>query len=195
MNKLSLVLISLMGLYGCASSPMPDNVETRQQGGKDYIDKVTHEFVMKNKPSFSRVKICVVENVRNDSVDVKDAASSFTGAYTGNVYHIEKGRTEGGGQTVRLVDEDTETIIATGVTDYTKAMIASYLRYDVKIVSSEQENKLRMVFSRIEAAQSNTGYMSNDGFNPIGTWYGTGSGAALEALGAVAQQLNSCISE
>ena len=52
-----------------------------------------------------------------------------------------------------------------------------------------------MVFSRIEAAQGDTGYLSNDGFNPVGTWYGAGSGAALEALQGVAQSLGRCISE
>ena len=189
-----LFIVSLVYIFvGCAATPMPENVQTRPyRGSNQIIDTIDHSFFAAESPSFSQVKICEVETVRNDEVGLEDSSRSFVGAYTGNYYNVESREKVGGGNTIRLIDEQSSTIIASGVSPFTHALLTNYLRYDVKLSPTENGSVI-MIFSRLVHAQIDTGYLSNSGFGPVGTWAGTGAPVVLETIEQVATSLKNCI--
>ncbi len=191
--KRNLLACCALFIAACATPVLPSNVETRSiNGNNSVIDRVNHSFEVAEKPSFEKIRICVIENVRNEAVTVEDSSNSFVGRYTGNVYNVEREKETGGGETIRYLDEESSTLIASGTSQYTHALLMQYLQYDVKI-TAKSDTKVGMIFTRINAAQKDTGYMKNSGFRPVGTWGGAGAPAALQAIQAEADRLKNCI--
>lgn len=194
------VYFSLMALIlgGCSSAPiaLPSNVTTvpTGMGQSTYIDKIDHSFIPQKTVSFGAVKVCAASTFTNDSVVLKDNAGSFVGAYTGRYYQQSNSQQISGGNVFKLVDDQTNTLIATGnkkSKPQQGGLIVDYIKYDAKIVLAN--NHVQLVFQNIQAAQQSTGSSANDGFRQIGTWSGARAPAALETIHSIASNFKNCL--
>ena len=194
------LLIGLVGILlgGCSSAPivLPSNVTSvpSGMGQSTYIDKVDHSFIPAKAVSFSNVKVCAATTFTNDSITLKDNAGSFVGAYTGNYYQRNNSQQVNGGNIFKLIDEQSNTIIATGnkkSKPQQGGLIVDYIKYDAKV--SLNNNHIQLQFQNIQAAQQSTGASSNDGFRPIGTWAGARAPAAIETINALAASFKNCL--
>jgi len=98
---LSCGLLALVA-SGCQTIELPSNAQL----AGNYLDKVT--FTYKSGADFSKRKICVADNIQNRSVRLQD--SSLTVGHKS----ITTQSVELGGEFFKLIDEKSETLIATG---------------------------------------------------------------------------------
>lgn len=196
--KKYLLIIGFGALVGCSSAPvtLPSNVSTIPTGvgQSTYIDKINYSFITQKPVSFSTVKVCAASTFTNDGVSLQDSAGSFVGAYSGQYYEKSNSQQISGGNVFKLIDDQSNTIIATG-NKKTKAqqggLIVDYIKYDAKI--SLIENKVQVQFQNIQAAQQNTGGSTNNGYRPIGTWSGARAPAAIETIDNLATSFKNCL--
>jgi len=103
---------------------------------------------------------------------------------------ITRQSVEPGGEFFKLIDEKSETLIATGVEAYTSMLLTRFAKFDVKSASSNGSTTL--VFSNITWAQQSTGYLMNDGFNPASALPGGPAAEIYETLSRVSDKIKSC---
>ncbi|AMP03756.1 hypothetical protein [Collimonas pratensis] len=194
--KKLLAIFALGILSGCASQvPLPSNVAVTQSGSNgSYIDKVDFSYDAQGTPDFSKLKLCVAENVTNNDVSLRDASGSFVGAYTKNYYQTNHMQTVSGKNVFKYLDENSSTLIANGTTvSVTQSLIPikDFVKYEAK--SAVANNKITLVFFNITRAQQDTGAATNDGFNPVGVWPGARSQDVYASLETVAHKIKTCL--
>lgn len=179
--------VAAIALTGCASpkSTLLPNVKT--QG--DYVQSVYFDI-----PETFDSEIaanCIVENVTNDSVILKDSSNSFVGDFTGTYYNINSSKEVGGGTVLQRVSDSR--VIAHGTTEYRSMLLKHYLKFGI---SAKAENgKTRLTFKNLKQTQQDTGFASNDGFTSIGTWGGSGLDEAYMALDNIKNNISVCMDE
>ena len=185
-------------LAGCSSTPiqLPSNVKTipSGMGQSTYIDKVDHSFIPSKAVTFSNLKICAASTFVNDGITLKDNSGSFVGAYTGRYYQQNNKQQINGGDVFKLIDEQSNTLIATGnkkTRPQQGGLIVDFIKYDAKVALSN--NHVQLQFQNIQAAQQGTGSSSNDGFRPVGTWAGARAPAAIETINNLAVVFKNCV--
>ncbi len=196
MNKpVFAVVILLIFLSGCASQvPLPANVTTTQSGNGTYIDRADYSYQTDSAPSFSSLKLCVAENFTNNDVTLSDSSSSFVGAYTGNYYQVDKTQNVTGKDVFKYVDDSTSTLIANGTTTSVSKQlvpITDIVKFEMK--SSLKGRNVQIEFFNITRAQKDTGYATNDGFNPVGAWSGARAPDIIASLEGIANKIKSCL--
>jgi hypothetical protein len=168
-------------LIGCQTIELPSNAQITT-GDRPYLDRVT--FTYKSNADFSKRKVCVADNIQNRSVRLQD--SSLMVGTRG----ITRQSIEPGGEFFKLIDEKSETLIATGVENFTLRLLSSFAKFDLKSASSNGSTTL--VFSNITWAQQSTGYLMNDGFNPASALPGGPAAEIYETLSKVSDKIKSC---
>ena len=182
-------------LSSCASQvQLPNNVSIRETGSAAYIDKVRFTYQTGSNTDFSKLKLCIAENITNDSVIIKDSADSWVGPATGNYYRNTDSQVISGKSIFKYVDDKNSTLITDGTTTYSNGGILptnQFVRFNLK--TAIKDGSVILLFSNIKRAQQNTGLLSNDGFTPVGAWAGADAKGTYEQLENVANSIKSCI--
>ena len=192
----SAIILTAMALAGCAGPTvqLPSNV-TLTHGSRDeaYIDRVDFSYRSPARHDFSKLKLCVAENVSNGSVSLRDSAGSFVGAASRTYYQANNVQAVQGDGVFKLVDDPSSTLIATGtvVSGESTAIVKDYVRFELK-ASTSGEN-VGLDFYAITRAQQNTGSLANDGFAPVGVWFGSRAPDIYASIQKVADKLKGCI--
>lgn len=188
------VLAIAMLVAGCASQvQLPANVATSNGGdGGSYMERADFSYRADSPPQFSRVKLCIAENLNNDAVTLRDSAGSFVGPATGRYYQPDNRQNIGGGAIFKYSDDAAATLIATGgISANTGLMVRDHIRFDLK--ASIAGPNVGLVLYNIRRAQENSGILANDGFKPVGVWPGARAPEVYAALEGVAFKVMNCI--
>lgn len=195
MKKLALGILILTGLLGCAQEPiqLPNNVRTISMGlaKQTQIDTVDKSFDASQNVDFAKVKLCLVDNVQNENVNLKDSSGSIIGNRAGQYYEKTNTQNIASANLIKYLDESTKTIVVTGNTRTPPSFIVDIVKYDLKV--QQQDQHFKVVFQNILRAQQDTGTISNRGFNPVGTWSGARAPKIISALDVVANKFENCI--
>lgn len=191
--------MSVLALVGCVQAPiqLPSNVSTvsMQTGGKQtQIDKIDESFISEKPLAFSKIKFCGIDSFSNNSVTLQDTAGSFVGQYTGNYYQKNNNQVVGGGSSIKYLDENNKIIVFTGNIRTKPQMggfVVDIIQYDAKIW--DEGGKTKLVFQNILRAQKNSGSVSNDGFNPVGTWGGARAPVVVDTIHQLAEKFKVCV--
>lgn len=184
-------------ITACSSQvPLPSNVSVTPSGsmGGLYIDKIDFSYSTPNIQEFAKLKLCIAENITNNTVNLRDSVGSFVGSYTGNYYQTNNTQTISGGGIFKYLDDSTSTVIANGTTvsDSNALLLTKdFIKFEVKAATNN--NHVTLIFSNITRAQQNTGSLSNDGFNPVGVWSGARAPDIYTSIESVANKIKTCL--
>ena len=160
---------------------------------KEYLEKVESEVVEMSATKqeiFSKAKSCVAEHVSFDGTIIRDAAGSNMSAFF-NPLTSGSSSTIQGGQVLTFADIDTGKIVANSRVDYGGMMTSSNAQSRLTLVIKEGRFKLR--HTAIKQLSKSTGYTKNNGYIPVGMWWGAGSSAVKTALEGVSTKVINCI--
>lgn len=155
------------------------------------VEKIDWSFRAEGPVEFSRVKRCIAVNIHNDEVQLRDSAGSQVGPATGNYYRQDNRSAVQSGDVFKIVDDQNQYLIAQGQTDKTSGLSGWIIRFDLE--AAVEPGRVVLVMRNVKLAASDTGLLSNNGFQPLGTWFRFKSNYA--ALNAVASAVRSCITE
>lgn len=163
--------------------------------GREYLEKVESD-VFETKGTIAEItkkaKLCIAQNLRNDSVRITDSAPSNDTfpivSDFGSEGHTES--LEGGGLFIE-VDIEGGTIIANSKVDQKGFMITRNIKSTFTLLAKEDRFKIR--HTNIERVQKDSGTMRNRGYNPVGKWAGTGWKKTEKALQAVSLKVAECV--
>lgn len=179
---------------GCASVPMPSNVTTTSIESNNYIDTVDFSYQSSQTKTFSKLKLCIAENVSNGAVSLQDSSGSFVGPATGRYYQIDHSQVIHGGGAFKYLDDTIFTLIAQGTVDggpVAFGITKDFVKFDLKAAIDGRAVTLK--FLNITRAQQSTGAIVNDGFNPVGTWSGARPIQVYDTLEGVANKVKACL--
>lgn len=188
MKTTLLLLLALSASAGAKNVALPDNVTLRPSGSRsgDYIDTVT---VKAGAASFSRLKLCLAQNVSNPSLLITggvDAPMTFAGSNKTQTAAIQ------GGNIFKYQDEGERTAIVMGSVEGARVVLSRrIIRFEMTAVAGDDHTLLR--FTNIEHATENTGAVANSGFIPVGAWAGAKPESVIHALDGLAQRVASCL--
>ena len=200
MRKHALILSVSIFVASCAmhkvDPALPSNVTLTAPDsyGGQYIQQIDFTYPYTSKAKASAAK-CVAFNVSNKSVVISDSSNSFVGSYTGNVYHLNKSQTLGGGQVTQYADKEQGIVVADGRTEafFTIMGMPNAKIIDYKLMVDASGNSTVVSFSDIKAAMRETGYASNSGPIPLGAWSGAKPMLAYNSLKNIADKLAKCL--
>lgn len=195
MKAFSLALLGTSLLVGCAAPRLPENVGVSSDGR--YVERMAFNqaTTLPTETVYGRMKTCIAEYISNEGVDLTDSAGSFVGL-SGKHYQIDRARTTQGGSTIQAEDRGTKTIIAKGAVPYSGGApikLAHYLKFTVRAKATD--GNIELLLSQITSAQESTGYATNRGFSPLGTWAGSTAGDAYSAAKSLSDQVFACVSQ
>ena len=196
MRSAIVVLIALLPCTALAAKwEVPSNVTTKSGPYRGaYADTVDFSYQAGQSVGFAKAKLCVVENVANNTVSLQDSAGSFVGPATGTYYRNSSSQTVQGGGVFKYIDDDSSTLVATGTTDggtSALGLVRDLVKFDLKVETAGEAVTIK--FSNILRAQQNTGSLANDGFQPIGTWRGSRFQGVYESLEGIAGKIRQCM--
>ncbi|MCW3837993.1 hypothetical protein ACFQ1E_17855 [Sphingomonas canadensis] len=186
---IGMALIGAITVYPtsvAAKEDFPPNVTIAKDKTVEMID---WSFPINQPLDFSRLKRCVATNIHGDEVQLRDSAGSWVGPATGNYYQRDNRGTAQARDTFKMVDDKAQFLIAQGQTDRTSGLSGWIIRFDLE--AALEQGRVTMTMRNLKLAASNTGSLTNDGFQPLGSWYRFKSNYA--ALEAVANTLKACI--
>lgn len=198
MKKIIYIGVICSFLIGCASQQVDKNLSNFS--GVTYNDydgkyKTIKNFTMNSSTnkSLSDINVCLLQNIENEDINLSDTSKSFIGPYSGNYYNVTS-RSKSLGGSVQQYSDD-KTIIVKGVTKYlnpqTWVPITNYVRYTLTV--QKDKESLAFTFNNIRQAQSETGYLPNNGFGTVGNWEGANPSIMLKALEGEVLKINSCL--
>lgn len=196
MRKLIAIAVSAIILSGCAPSRIDalNSINGLEYGPGDLGDEIIASYTVDQNITVPSEKLafCVASSIDNDSVQLKDSSTSIVTA--GRYYNFERSNTVGGGSTVQYASQNG--IVANGVTSYSPKGIAMGITYFVKykLTVKQSESGVRYVFSNIQQAQSNTGYIPNRGFAKISAnkWSASNAEIVINRLNIELNKIQSC---
>lgn len=187
-------------ITGCSAPRLPENavVTPSDSLGRRFMTSSTFQIQTSSPEeiTFRKAKLCIAQHIQNEGVSLDDSSGSFVGPYTGHYYQINNSRTTQSGQALVMADDELKTVIARGVVPFDGAdffKLKHYLKFAMK--TSIKANNINIEFTQLSAAQADTGYMSNNGFGPVGAWGGGPAGGAYKATETVANTIFACINE
>ncbi|MEQ4692669.1 hypothetical protein [Providencia manganoxydans] len=203
MKKLLVIGAVLSLLSGCATLDRSRDINLNSINGVILENNGSYEIVKSYSKEIigsvdkDKLKVCITRVVSNDDVRLSDSASSFTGAYTGNYYHIEKSSTSRGGDVINTGASSENIVVANGTTSYFYdaglMKVERIVRFNLDIESSTTGELF--TFTNIKQAQKNSGTVQNDGFSPIGSWAGAGPIQAIQQFDKLATEIHRCASK
>lgn len=186
-TMLAAVLLCAMGSATAKNIALPDNVTLRPGNmSGDYIDAVTLSVP---GASFSKLKLCLAQNVSNPAVSVTggtDAPLAFRSNQQTQTTTVQ------GGGIFKYEDAAAHTAIVMGSVDGGPAMMSrEIIRFELTAIAGDEGTSLK--FNNIARATENTGVVSNAGFQPVGAWRGAKPLAVIDALSALGGRVGSCL--
>lgn len=187
--------LALALLAACATEvPMPSNVRTQTiSGGAKMMESVDFSYAS-TSANFSKLKLCVAENVARPDVQLSDSVGSFVGPATGIYYQANNRQTVAGGSIFKYVDDSTANLIATGSARAAPAMggmVNDIVQFDLR--AGTTRSGVTLTFVNITRALQHSGSVSNAGFNPVFTHSGARAEGVYSALEATAMRLKGCM--
>ena len=192
-----ILLFSLIGFVvtGCAQK-IDSNLSSFE--GVTYTDymneyKYINTYTIKGSTnkSMKNVNVCVLQNIRDKDVVLSDNADSFVGS-TGRYYNLTSS-TNSHGNSQRYINDDV--IIINGFTQYQNPQsfipVTNYVRYTLSV--KKDKTNIQYFFNNITQAQSTTGSLPNNGFNPIGNWDGANPSVILKTLNDEIKKIEVCL--
>ena len=192
-----ILLFSLIGFLvtGCAQK-IDSNLSSFE--GVTYTDymneyKYINTYTIKGSTnkSMKNVNVCVLQNIRDKDVVLTDNADSFVGS-TGRYYNLTSS-TNSHGNSQRYINDDV--IIINGFTQYQNPQsfipVTNYVRYTLSV--KKDKTNIQYFFNNITQAQSTTGSLPNNGFNPIGNWDGANPSVILKTLNDEIKKIEVCL--
>ena len=192
-----LSMLVVVWLTGCATNvELPSNAHIIEGSkGWRFLDKVDFSYTASRTYDFSALRLCVAQNVSNESYTLTGDASTWRGPATGTYYRNDRQQHVAGSVDIfKLVDERNATLIAVGTTSATQGGLVpatDIIRFE--LVAKVQGNHMELVFTNITRAWQDTGGASNDGFEPVGVWQGTRADNVYRGLEAVANGIKACL--
>jgi len=169
-----------------AKDSIPANVTLR---GNHVMDSVDWSFSPDKPIEFTRLKRCVAVTMKNDQIQLSDAAGSFVGPATGMYYQNHNYSTVAAQGVFKVIDEPGKFLVAQGWIDKPVFAFRWIIRYDLEL--GLESGRVTMVMRHIQLAMSNTGSSSNDGFGDLLTSYRFRQNYA--SLEDAARAMRSCI--
>ena len=159
-----------------------------------YLDRVETPVVTVEGASAhqlaERARLCIIQNVTNDSVVLKDNSRvnpmfSVATMSAGDTNAVQ------GGDVLQTVDLDAGLVVAHSRVQLTRMM----MRHAVEstITFEAKDGRFRIAHSGIKAAMLSTGYASNNGFQPVIVQAGSGYQKIEDALQAVSAKIGECV--
>lgn len=176
-----------LAAFSNANAAIPPNVTVAPNRT---VESVDWSFPVERTVEFALVKRCIATNLHNDEVQLRDSSGSWVGPATGTYYRSDNRGTVQGGSVFKVVDDQNQFLVAQGQTDRTSGLSGWIIRFDME--AAVEQGRVVMVMRNVKLAASDTGSMSNNGFQPLGTWFRFKSNYA--ALETVASAMKSCIS-
>lgn len=183
-----MLMLACSGAAEAKNVLLPDNVTLRPSGSRsgDYIDTLTIET---GGASFSRLKLCLAQNVRNPPLLITggtDAPFTFRPSNKTQTATIQ------GGDIFKYEDAAENTAIVLGSVDGGPAILSrKIVRFELVAIAGNEHTTLK--FTNIEHATENTGSVSNDGFIPVGAWRGAKPLTVIESLQALGSRVGACL--
>lgn len=192
-----ILLFSLIGFVvtGCTQK-IDSNLSSFE--GVTYTDymneyKYINTYTIKGSTnkSMEDVNVCVLQNIRDKDVVLSDNANSFVGS-TGRYYNLTSS-TNSYGNSQKYINDDV--IIINGFTQYQNQQslipVTNYVRYTLSV--KKDKTNIQYIFNNITQAQSTTGSVPNNGFNPIGNWDGANPSVILKTLNDEIKKIEVCL--
>jgi len=169
-----------------AADALPVNVTVTRN---KTVEKVDWSFQTEQTVEFSRLKRCIATNIHNDEVALRDSSGSWVGPATGNYYRNDNQSTIQAGELFKIIDDNAQFLVAQGQTSKTTGLSGWIIRFDLE--AAVEQRRVVLVMRNVKLAASNTGSLTNDGFQPLGTWFRFKSNFA--ALEGVATAVRTCL--
>ncbi|OCG24606.1 hypothetical protein A9G28_00785 [Gilliamella sp. Fer1-1] len=165
---------------------------------KDYSNEYklidTYTLTSHIDKSMKDIKVCVLQNIRDRNVVLSDNSNDFVGA-SGRYYSIPSVTVSSSSGARQYFDDDI--IVVDGLTQYNNPQsfipIINYVRYTLSIKQDKDKNNTQYFFNNITQAQSTTGSVPNNGFNPVGNWNGANPSIILNTLNIEKQKVENCL--
>lgn len=190
-------LIGLIGyvLTGCAPIINRNHGSLGELTYTEYMNKYeflnTYTINGSINKSIKDVNVCVLQNIRDKDVVLSDNANSFVGS-TGRYYNLTSS-TNSYGNSQKYINDDV--IIINGFTQYQNQQslipVTNYVRYTLSV--KKDKTNIQYIFNNITQAQSTTGSVPNNGFNPIGNWDGANPSVILKTLNDEIKKIEVCL--
>ena len=197
-KKLYFLILCVVGTFSaCATTTvqLPSNASLISGAfNASYIDKIDFSYEAQKSIEFSKLKLCIAENISNDDVTLTDSAGSFVGSYTGKYYRMENNKTVSGKDIFKYIDDGSSTVLVNGrtIANGEKLLTATdIVKFELKSMLSG--NKVTLLFSKITRAQQDTGSLQNNGFSPVGVWVGSRAQGTYDALDQVSKKIKTCL--
>lgn len=201
MKKILAVVVGVALLSGCS---MVDRSRDAKLGGVQGVtleNNGTYEFLKSYQKSIagkmneSKIKVCIVRSVSNDDV-ILQGSSSITNSTLTSSIHVKNQVVSSGGNVVNDAASSAENAVANGTTSYYFNVMGMPIERVVKFTLDVDGSgkDIKYTFTNIKQAQKDSGTLSNDGFNPVGSWEGAGPYQVIESLGKIASDINNCMS-
>lgn len=199
--KWILVIATLVTLSGCVTAQRSSELATRPgvvfSGSPEVGFTITGVEIERagTRAGHDGMGVCLATHIHNSSVQLSDSSRSFVGSYTGNYYNINSSRSEAAEQPVRFISANGSDAVVRGQTSYTYtyglAAITRVVRFTLNIKQSAKEN--RYSFSNIEAAQTSTGILPNNGFTQFYDMAVLYPERAYDGLSNLTEVINGCL--
>lgn len=191
------VIFSTLALAACANTSQVSNkilglngIELSQTSeGANVIESYTVSSEINREAD---LPFCIASSLKNDSVRVKGAGSSYMGAHSGRQYKSASEHTVGGGDVISYVSKEADKVVATGTTRYIAGVVVERsVRFQV--VGTKSGGDVKLVFSPIEQAQTDTGALENRGYYRVGAWDAAHPDKVVESIDVEAQKIIRCL--
>lgn len=159
-----------------------------------YLDRVEAPVVTAEavpaRQLAERARLCITQNVTNDSVVLKDT-SRVNPMFSVATMSAGDTNAVAGGDVLRTVDLDAGLIVAQSRIPFTHMMMKHSI--ESTITFEAKDGRFRITHSGIKAAQLSTGYASNNGFQPVLMQAVSGYKKIEVALQEVSTKISTCV--
>jgi len=181
MTRTGLAIAALLATHPAIASEFLERVEMEPRT----VDGVTARELTE------RARVCITQTITNDAVALKDTSRVNPMASIGTMTSGDS-KTLDGGQVLQTVDLDGGLITAQSRTSVPFMM---FNRYNVQstVTFEARDGRFRITHTGIKAAMQDSGYASNDGFQPVRIQTGSAFKKIEAALHAISAKVSDCV--
>jgi hypothetical protein len=140
-----------------------------------------------------RARLCIVKNVSNDAVALKDTSRVNPMASVATMTGGDASTVQGG-DVLQTVDLDAGLIVAQSRTSITNAMLMRYFVQST-LTFEARDGRFRLTHTGIKYAMQDTGYAANGGFTPVLVQTGSPHKKITAALADLSAKVADCVAE
>lgn len=154
---------------------------------------MTYNYPGATKGGKDALPVCAAENVQNKAVTLRGNQNS---AFIGRAFwNTSTSDTVGGGSVISYVSDDRNTVIADGTTfiDIGNFLAPNKDAVTFRLTAKRGQTGTSLACSNLERATTESGNMTNPGFNKIGVWSGARPLPVLGSLKKTVDTINTCL--